>query len=118
MGTGTPRREFLYSDDMADACLYLLEQPEDKLQNLFNVTRPPLINIGCGEDLSILELASLVRGVVGFEGELVFDASKPDGTMRKLMDVSLINSVGWKASTPLKEGIQNSYREFLASMSA
>lgn len=86
-GTGTPRREFLYSDDMAEACLYLLEQPEEKLQPLFSDQQPPLVNVGCGEDLTIRELAELVKDVVGFTGNLTFDPSKPDGTMQKLLDV-------------------------------
>ena len=110
-GTGTPRREFLYSDDMADACLYLLEQPEDKLSSLFNNEQPPLINIGCGEDLTIRELAEQIAEVVGFKGHFAFDASKPDGTMRKVMDVSRISSLGWKRKIPLKEGIALSYHD-------
>jgi GDP-L-fucose synthase len=112
-GTGTPRREFLYSDDMADACLYLLEQPEEKLQSLFSDTQPPLVNIGCGEDISIRELAELVKEIVGFTGQLTFDASKPDGTMRKLMDVNRLAELGWKASTALKTGIANAYAAYL-----
>jgi GDP-L-fucose synthase len=115
-GTGTPRREFLYSDNMADACIYLLEQPEEKLQSLFNDTPPPLVNIGCGEDLTIRELAELVKEVVGFSGRLTFDTTKPDGTMRKLMDVSRINAMGWKSSTVLKDGIRTSYKEFFRSL--
>jgi GDP-L-fucose synthase len=113
-GTGTPRREFLCSDDMADACLYLLEQPEERLQSLFSDAHPPLVNIGCGEDLSILELAELVKEVIGFTGNLAFDPSKPDGTMRKLMDVSRINSLGWQATTSLQDGIQRAYEDFRA----
>ena len=112
-GTGTPKREFLYSDDMAEACIYLLEQSEEKLRPLFGDDQPPLVNVGCGEDLTIRELAELVRDVVGFEGELTFDASKPDGTMRKLMDVSRINGLGWQRSMLLKEGIALSYRDML-----
>lgn len=113
-GTGTPKREFLFSDDMADACLYLLEQPEDRLKDLFNDATPPLVNVGCGEDLSIKELAGLVKDIVGFTGQLAFDTSKPDGTMRKLMDVSRINALGWRARTDLKTGIAAAYREYLA----
>lgn len=113
-GTGTPKREFLFSDDMADACLYLLEQPEDRLKGLFNDATPPLVNVGCGEDLSIKELAGLVKDIVGFTGQLAFDTSKPDGTMRKLMDVSRINALGWRARTDLKTGIAAAYREYLA----
>ena len=112
-GTGTPRREFLYSEDMADACVYLLEQPEAKLQNLFNDAAPPLVNIGCGEDLTIRELAELVKDIVGFTGQLTFDTSKPDGTMRKLMDVNKLKQVGWQATTKLRDGITVAYRTYL-----
>ncbi|OGS99414.1 MAG: GDP-fucose synthetase [Gallionellales bacterium RIFCSPLOWO2_12_FULL_59_22] len=112
-GSGTPRREFLHSDDMAGACVYLLEQPGEKLQALFGDVQPPLVNIGCGEDLSIRELAELVRDVVGFTGQLVFDASKPDGTMRKLLDVGKLEQMGWRASTKLREGIAGAYRAYL-----
>ena len=112
-GTGTPRREFIYSDDMAEACLYLLEQPEEKLQALFSETQPPLVNVGCGEDLSIRELAELVREVVGFNGILAFDASKPDGTMRKLLDVGKLRQMGWQASTKLRDGVANAYKDYL-----
>ena len=116
-GTGTPRREFIYSDDMAEACLYLLEQSEEKLQVLFSDTQPPLVNVGCGEDLSIRELAELVREVVGFTGNLVFDASKPDGTMRKLLDVGKLKALGWKATTPLRDGIASAYAAYLRDAS-
>ena len=112
-GTGTPRREFIYSDDMAEACLYLLEQPEEKLQALFSETQPPLVNVGCGEDLSIRELAELVREVVGFTGILAFDASKPDGTMRKLLDVGKLRQMGWQASTKLRDGVTSAYKAYL-----
>lgn len=112
-GTGTPRREFLYSDDMADACLYLLEQADDKLSGLFNNEQPPLVNIGCGEDLTIRELAELVAEVVGFKGALTFDSSKPDGTMRKVMDVSRINALGWKPEINLRRGIALAYANYL-----
>ena len=112
-GTGTPRREFLYSDDMAEACIYLLEQPEEKLQPLFGDNRPPLVNVGYGEDLTIRELAELVKDVVGFTGYLAFDASKPDGTMRKLLDVGKLNALGWKAHTRLNDGIAQAYADYL-----
>jgi GDP-L-fucose synthase len=115
-GTGTPKREFLYSDDMADACLYLLEQPEDKLKSLFNDEKPPLVNVGCGEDLTIRELAELVKEVVGFQGELTFDTSKPDGTMRKLMDVSRMTELGWIRKMQLKDGIGLSYQDMLSKV--
>jgi GDP-L-fucose synthase len=112
-GTGRPRREFLYSEDMADACLYLLEQAENKLSDLFNEERPPLVNIGYGEDLTIRELAQLITGVVGFSGKLVFDSTKPDGTMRKLMDVSRLKNLGWTATTSLRDGILAAYESYL-----
>jgi GDP-L-fucose synthase len=112
-GTGSPRREFLYSDDMADACIYLLEQPEDRLKSLFNEAAPPLVNVGCGADLSIKELAKLIKDVVGFAGDLTFDTSKPDGTMRKLMDVSRLNGLGWHQKVSLAEGVKKAYQDFL-----
>ena len=112
-GTGTPKREFLYSDDMADACLYLLEQPESKLSDLFNDDYPPLVNIGCGVDLTIRELAETIAEVVGFHGNLVFDSTKPDGTMQKLMDVSRMKRLGWAASTSLRDGILTAYQSYL-----
>ncbi|HCC54584.1 MAG TPA: GDP-fucose synthetase [Desulfobulbaceae bacterium] len=112
-GTGMPRREFLYSDDMAEACLYLLEQPEEKLQPLFSNKQPPLVNVGCGEDLTICELAELIRDVVGFTGRLTFDAAKPDGTMQKLLEVSKLRQLGWKAKTSLRDGIVLAYEGYL-----
>ncbi|MBI3222250.1 MAG: GDP-L-fucose synthase, partial [Nitrosomonadales bacterium] len=115
-GTGTPRREFLYSEDMADACIYLLEQPVEHLSGLFNNDQPPLVNIGCGEDLTIRELAELVAEVVGFKGSLAFDTSKPDGTMRKVMDVSRINALGWQRQMALKDGIALSYQDMLGKL--
>jgi GDP-L-fucose synthase len=115
-GTGTPKREFLYSEDMADACIFLLEQGEDALSSLFNDEKPPLVNIGCGEDLTIKELAELVAEVVGFKGALTFDTSKPDGTMRKVMDVSRINNLGWKRTMLLKDGIALSYQDMLGKI--
>jgi GDP-L-fucose synthase len=115
-GTGTPRREFLYSEDMADACVFLLEQSQEKLASLFNNEQPPLVNIGCGEDLTIRELAELVAEVVGFKGSLTFDASKPDGTMRKVTDVSRINELGWQHKMQLKNGIILSYRDMLSAI--
>jgi GDP-L-fucose synthase len=104
-GSGTPKREFLYADDLAAACLYLMENYNEK----------ELINIGTGEDLSIRELAETVKRLTGFIGDLVFDASKPDGTPRKLMDVSKLHSFGWKHTTSLDEGIGKAYQDFLAN---
>lgn len=115
-GTGKPRREFLYSEDMADACIFMLEQPEDKLAHLFNDEVPPLVNIGCGEDITIKELAVKVAGIVGFKGELVFDTTKPDGTMRKVMDVTRINKLGWKRAVLLDKGIELSYQDMLGRL--
>lgn len=102
-GTGTPKREFLYSDDLADACLFLMNNYEGN----------EIVNIGVGDDLPIKELANLVKKVTGFQGELKFDTSKPDGTPRKLVDVTKINALGWKATTSLEEGLQKAYNWFL-----
>jgi len=103
-GTGTPRREFLYVDDLADACVHLMQT------NALDA----LVNIGVGSDVSIRELAETVMDVVGFKGELVYDSSKPDGTPRKLLDVSLLADLGWTAKTGLREGIALAYADFLA----
>jgi GDP-L-fucose synthase len=103
-GSGTPKREFLYVDDLADACVHLMRQGYDG----------PLVNIGTGEDLTIRELADTVKSVVGFEGRLVFDPSKPDGTPRKLLDVNRLAALGWRARTPLREGIAKAYADFLS----
>ncbi len=108
-GTGTPKREFLYSDDLAEACIFLLNLPDEKYSSLLGGEEAPLINIGTGEDLTIRELAELVSKVLGFEGEFVFDPSRPDGTPRKLLDVSKIHSLGWKAKTSLEAGIGLTY---------
>lgn len=108
-GTGTPRRELLYSDDLAQACVHLMNLPEAEFSKLLREDEPPLINIGTGEDLSIREIAELVCKVVGFSGELRFDPSRPDGTPRKLCDVSKIQTLGWKATTSLEEGIRLTY---------
>ncbi len=104
-GTGSPRREFLYVDDLADACLFLMENYEGS----------EIVNVGVGQDLSIKELALLVAKVVGFAGELAFDPGKPDGTPRKLLDVSRLHAMGWRAQMPLEEGLRRAYEWFLAS---
>ena len=108
-GTGTPRREFLYSDDLAEACLFLMNLREDVFSRLLTADVPPLINVGTGEDVTIRELAEMVSSVLGFDGELVFDPSKPDGTPRKLLDVSRMAALGWKARTSLADGIRLTY---------
>jgi GDP-L-fucose synthase len=100
-GTGNPMREFLHADDMADACFFLMQHYNEE----------GLVNIGVGEDISIADLARLIQQIVGFEGKLVFDSSKPDGTFRKLMDVSKLNKLGWKARTGLEEGIIDVYKQ-------
>ncbi len=100
-GTGTPRREFLHADDMADACVFLMK----------NYNEQGLINIGIGEDISIKELAEMIKDIVGYDGKIVFDSLKPDGTPRKLMEVSKLSSLGWKASISLRSGIEQVYKE-------
>jgi GDP-L-fucose synthase len=102
-GSGTPKREFLFADDLAEACLFLMNNYNEK----------EFVNIGCGEDITIRELAELVKEITGFTGDLVFDTSKPDGTPRKLLDVTKINNLGWHYKTKLKEGIKMAYQDFL-----
>ena len=102
-GDGSPLREFLYADDLADACLYLMENYNDK----------QFVNVGCGEDLSIADLAGIVKRVLGYEGDMVFDTSKPNGTPRKLMDVSRLFATGWRPKVGLEEGIALAYQDFL-----
>jgi GDP-L-fucose synthase len=108
-GTGTPRRELLYSEDLAEALVFLMQLSDEQFAELINTEHAPLINIGTGEDLTIRELAELVARELGFKGELRFDTSKPDGTPRKLLDVSRIHALGWRAKTTLPEGIRKTY---------
>lgn len=108
-GTGTPRREFLYSEELGEACIFLLNLSDDSFATLLNPNAPPLINIGMGEDLTIRELASLVCRLLKYDGGISFDTTKPDGTPRKLLDVSRINALGWKAKVKLEEGILLTY---------
>lgn len=108
-GTGTPRREFLYSEDLAEACVHLLNLPAHAYDALLTNQQPPIVNVGTGHDLSIRELAETIANVLGFEGQLVFDPSRPDGTPRKLLDVSRIHALGWKATTSLVDGIRKTY---------
>jgi len=106
-GSGKPRREFLYVDDLADASVFLME----------NGVEDGVYNIGTGTDITISELARMVMDVIGFQGEIVFDSSKPDGTPRKLLDVSRVRQLGWQAKTPLRKGIEQAYADFLANLS-
>lgn len=116
-GTGTPRREFLFSDDMADACVFLANLTESSYGVLTNNTNePPLINIGCGEDLTIREVAEKVAAVVGYRGDLVFDSSKPDGTPRKLLDISKLRQLGWAPRHDLASGLKLAYESFLSEV--
>lgn len=114
-GTGKPRREFLWSEDMADACVYIMENRDFK--DTYSIGEKDIknthINIGTGKDVSIKELAEVIKAVVGFKGELIFNTSKPDGTMRKLTDVSKLNSLGWKHTIELEEGIKNAYKWYI-----
>jgi len=109
-GTGTPRREFLYVDDLADACLFLMENCDAQ--------HAEIINVGTGEDITIKELAEMIKSIVGFNGEIVFDPSKPDGTPRKLLDIGRIKKLGWSPKTTLEEGLRATYSFFLSSTSS
>jgi GDP-L-fucose synthase len=110
-GSGTPRREFLHVDDLADACLFLMERYDARI----DIDRGlGLVNVGVGDDIGIRELGELIRGIVGYEGEIVWDATKPDGTPRKLLDVSRMNSLGWRARIGLIEGIKKTYEWYVA----
>jgi GDP-L-fucose synthase len=109
-GSGKPRREFLHSDDMAAACLHLLQNAE-KVQKIVGADRPPLVNVGCGEDQTIAELAERVREAVGSRAEIVYDRSKLDGTPQKLLDISLIRSLGWQPAIPLATGLRTTYQD-------
>jgi GDP-L-fucose synthase len=128
-GTGTPRREMLYSDDMADACVKLMELPDSDFDSLLGTRhsglgtrhsnpQPPLVNIGWGEDYTVRELATRVRRVVGYRGEIGWDSSKPDGTPRKLLDVSRMKALGWSPRVSLEVGLGNAYQDFLARLQA
>ncbi|MFZ5758910.1 MAG: GDP-L-fucose synthase family protein [Thermodesulfobacteriota bacterium] len=113
-GSGSPRREFLYSDDMAEACVLLMNLPEPAFSSLLTPHLPPLINIGCGEDLTIRELTTLVAEAVGYAGPVEWDATKPDGTPRKLLSVDRLFALGWRPRRALAEGIRLAYADFLA----
>jgi len=106
-GTGSPKREFLHVDDLASACVFLMN----------NYSSPKIINIGTGEDLSILELANIVKECVGYKGQIVWDSSKPDGTPRKLLDISKIKSLGWSPKIRLTDGIKRTYKWYKENVS-
>ena len=119
-GTGTPRREFLYSEDMADACIFLMNLSDDIFSGLLgnnetinNNFNPPLVNIGTGKDVSIKDLAEIIKSVVRYEGKIVFDATKPDGTMKKMLDVTRLEQMGWHAYMSLRRGILATYSDFM-----
>jgi GDP-L-fucose synthase len=112
-GTGTPRREFLCSDDMAAACVHLMELPPDRFASLVNDREPPLVNVGSGEDLTIRDLAALIRGIVGTDAAIEWDSSKPDGTPRKLLDIGKLTALGWRQTIPLDEGMRRAYADYL-----
>ena len=114
-GSGTPRREFLYVDDLANALVFLATLDEQRYDTLVEPSRCPLINVGSGEDMTIREVAEVVAGVVGYQGRFVQDVSKPDGTMRKVMDVGKLTRLGWKPATGLSDGLHLTYQDYLAS---
>jgi GDP-L-fucose synthase len=113
-GTGTPMREFLYVDDMADGCVYVMELSNSILsEELLSYPKPCFINLGTGVDVTIRELAATVKAVVGYQGEVAFDPTKPDGTMRKLLDVTRAKALGWESKVSLKDGLEKTYQWFL-----
>jgi GDP-L-fucose synthase len=116
-GTGKPRREFMYADDMAEACLFIMNLPDSDFQSILANDRndgvAPLLNIGVGEDVSIAELARIIATTLEYDGDIVFDSDKPDGTPRKLLDVGKLNSIGWIAKTGLEDGLKKACRDFI-----
>lgn len=117
-GTGTPRREFMYVDDMADACVHLMGLPDEQYRPLLAADRndglPPLVNVGVGTDVTIAELATLIGEIVGYQGKIEFDPTKPDGTPRKLMDHRRLSALGWEPKTSLRDGLARAYADFKA----
>ncbi len=117
-GTGKPKREFIYCDDLADACLFLLEQSDDHLRcNILSSDTAPLINIGCGEDQTISVLAETIKDIVGFGGQIIWDTSKPDGTPQKLLAVTRMSDFGWHAQINLNDGVAKVYKAYIALQS-
>jgi GDP-L-fucose synthase len=116
-GTGTPRRELLYSEDAADACVFLMSLPDGEIDAMLSSEKtPPLLNVGCGVDHTVAEIATLVADVVNYSGSIVFDPAKPDGTPRKLMDTSRLTALGWKPKTDLSHGLAEAYRDFCSQL--
>jgi GDP-L-fucose synthase len=116
-GSGNPRREFLHVDDLADACIFLTQMDAKSYDRFFDDIRTPLINIGCGTDQTVKEIAAVVAEVVGYKGNVKWDQNKPDGTSQKLLDISMIKNLGWKPKIALKDGIRNVYKWYLEGMS-
>jgi len=112
-GTGSPRREFLFVDDLADACVFLMELSDPSFDSLLKQGDAPIINVGCGSDLTIQELVQCIQEVIGFQGEIVWDRTKPDGTPRKLLDISRISALGWQSKHRLLDGLNQAYQAFL-----
>jgi GDP-L-fucose synthase len=113
-GSGKPKREFLYSDDLASACCHFMNLPSDTVTEYFcNDERPPIINVGTGKEISIFDLAYMIKDIIGYEGKIAWDASKPDGVLSKVMDVTLGEELGWKAQVSLRDGIGRAYKSFL-----
>ncbi len=112
-GTGAPRREFLYSDDMATACVHLMQLDPEARAAIVNANAPPMVNVGCGDDQTIRELAELIRRIVGADVTIEWDPSKPDGTPRKQLDISKLAALGWRQTVGLEEGIRRTYADFL-----
>lgn len=117
-GTGAPRREFLCSDDMAEACVHLMALPAETITPMLDASAPPLVNVGCGSDLSIRELSEVVRSVVGGDAKVRWDTSKPDGTPQKLLDTTKLARLGWRPRIELREGIRRAYDDFLRRSAA
>ena len=115
-GSGTPRRAFLYSDDAADACVFLMNLPDNALNSILQDSMPPIVNVGCDMEITIRELAELIADIVGFQGRMVFDSSKPDGTPRKLLDSSRLTALGWRPRTSLREGLKKAYQDFVVNL--
>ena len=118
-GTGTPLREFMHVDDLADACVFLMNLDDGCFGGLLtHQSAPALINVGSGQEISIADLAIMVKRIAGFDGEILFDAAKPDGTLRKLADSSRIHSLGWKHRIELEQGVQEAYGWYMKSLAA